>query len=99
MKSFVKLGAVVLPLVMLTACANTEEMAALKSSVETAQSTADSALVAARQAQSTADTAQRTATDAELAAMKAQNSAADAQAQVDECCAKIDRMFEKAMSK
>ena len=37
MKSLVKLGAIVLPLVMLTSCANTEEIEALKSSVETAQ--------------------------------------------------------------
>ena len=99
MKSLAKLSAVILPLALLTACANTAEMEALKGSVESAQSTADSALVAARNAQSTADTAQRTASDAVLAAMNAQKAAEDAQAQVDACCAKIDRMFEKAMSK
>jgi len=79
MKSLAKLSAVILPLAMLTACANTAEMEALKASVESAQSTADSALVAARNAQSTADTAQRTATDAELAAMNAQKAADEAQ--------------------
>jgi outer membrane murein-binding lipoprotein Lpp len=99
MKPLAKLGAVILPLALLTACANTAEMDALKASVESAQSTADEALVAARNAQSTADTAQRTATDAELAALNAQKSADEAQATVEECCAKIDRMFEKAMSK
>ena len=99
MKSLTKLGAVILPLVLLTACANTAEMDALKASVEAAQSTADTALVAARNAQSSADTATRTANDAESAARNAQNSADAAQSSVDECCAKIDRMFEKAMSK
>ena len=99
MKSLTKLGAVILPLVLLTACANVAEMDALKASVEAAQSTADTALVAARNAQSSADTATRTANDAESAARNAQDSADAAQSSVDECCAKIDRMFEKAMSK
>lgn len=99
MKSFVKLGAIILPLAFLTACANTAEMEELRASVETAQSTADEAMASAERAQNTADTAQRTASDAEVAAMRAQESANDAQAQVDECCAKMDRMFEKAMSK
>ena len=99
MKSLTKLGAIVLPLALLTACANTAEMDALKSSVSAAQSTADSALLAAKNAQSTADTAQRSASDAELTALNAQRAADAAQSSVDECCAKIDRMFEKAMSK
>lgn len=99
MKSLTKLGAVILPLTLLTACANTVEMDALKASVEAAQATADEALFVARNAQSTADTATRTANDAEIAARNAQDSADAAQNSVDECCAKIDRMFEKAMSK
>ena len=99
MKSLTKLGAVILPLVLLTACANTAEMDALKASVESAQSSADAALSAARSAQSSADTATRTANDAETAARAAQDTANSAQSSVDECCAKIDRMFEKAMSK
>jgi outer membrane murein-binding lipoprotein Lpp len=99
MKSFVKLGAVILPLALLTACANTAEMDQLKASVAAAQSTADVALSAAKRAQDTADTAQRTASSAELAALKAQETADQATKNVEECCAKIDRMFEKAMSK
>lgn len=99
MKSLVKLGAIILPLMVITACSSTAEMTALKSSVESAQSTADAAMVAARNAQSTADSASASATNAELTAMNAQKAAEDAQAQIDECCAKIDRMFEKAMSK
>lgn len=99
MKSLTKLGAIILPLALLTACANTAEMDALKSSIESAQSTADSALVAARNAQSTADTATRTANDAELAAANAQSSADAAQRAVDAQNSKLDRMFEKAMSK
>ncbi len=102
MKSLTKLAAVILPLTLMTACANTNnmtEMAALKASVESAQSAADSALSAARNAQSTADTALRTANDAESSASSAQSTANSAQSSVDECCAKIDRMFEKAMSK
>lgn len=92
MKSLTKLGAVILSLALLSACSAPFGMDALQASVEAAQSTADSALSAARNAQSSADTAQRTASDAETAALNAQSS-------VDECCAKIDRMFEKAMSK
>src|SRR5690606_16011606 len=92
MKSLAKLGAVILPLALLTACSHSAEMEALQSSVDSAQSTADSALSAARNAQSTADAAQASAANAEAAAMNAQQSA-------DEANAKIDRMFEKAMSK
>lgn len=99
MKSLTKLGAIILPLALLTACANTAEMDALKASIEAAQSTADSALAEARSAQGSADAAQRTANDAEVAARNAQDAAESAQRSVDECCAKIDRMFEKAMSK
>jgi multidrug efflux pump subunit AcrA (membrane-fusion protein) len=99
MKSLAKLGTIILPLAMLTACANTAEMDALKASVEAAKSTADSALVAAQRAQSTADSAARAAADAETTALEARSAAQAAQSSVDECCAKIDRMFEKAMSK
>jgi hypothetical protein len=102
MKSLTKLGVIILPLALLTACANTAEMNAfdaLKASVEAAQSTADSALAAARNAQGSADTAQHSANDAESAARNAQSAAESAQSSVDECCSKIDRMFEKAMSK
>ncbi len=99
MKSLTKLGAIILPLALLTACANTAEMDALKASVAAAQSTADEALTAAKNAQNTADSASRSANDAELRAAKAEEAAQAAQSSVDECCAKIDRMFEKAMSK
>ena len=99
MKSLTKLGVIILPLALLTACANTAEMDALKASVAAAQSTADDALSTAKRAQSTADTATRTANDADGHALEAMGDAATAQKAVDECCAKIDRMFEKAMSK
>lgn len=99
MKSLTKLGLIILPLAFLTACANTAEMDALKASVAAAQSTADSALLAANNAQSSADTATRAASDAATTALNAQAAAESAQNSVDECCAKIDRMFEKAMSK
>ena len=99
MKSSSKLAALILPLVLLTACASTSEMAELRASVEAAQSTADEALVASRQAQSSADTAQRTANDAEIAAAKSQQSADNAQQAADRSNMKMDRMFEKAMSK
>lgn len=99
MKSLTKLGAIILPLALLTACANTAEMEALKTSVSAAQSSADSALSVANDAQATAEAANRTANDAELTAANAQKAAEAAQNTADECCAKIDRMFEKAMSK
>ncbi|MDQ6965265.1 MAG: Lpp/OprI family alanine-zipper lipoprotein, partial [Mariprofundales bacterium] len=75
MKSLTKLGAIILPLALLTACANTAEMDALKASVAAAQSTADEALAKAKNAQSSADAAARAASDAELTALKAQKAA------------------------
>ena len=96
MKSLTKLGAVILPLALLTACANTSEMEA---SIAAIQSTADEALAAAKNAQSSADAAASTADSAELAAANAQESADAAQSAVDDQNAKLDRMFEKAMSK
>ena len=99
MKSLTKLAVVILPLALLTACATTSDLEAVKASAAAAQSSADSALAAANAAQSTADSATRTANDAEGAALIARESADSAQKSVDECCAKIDRMFEKAMSK
>ena len=54
MKSLTKLATVVLPLVLLTACANTNkmsEMAALQASVESATASAEAALSAAQGAQ------------------------------------------------
>jgi hypothetical protein len=99
MKSVTKLGLVILPLAFLTACANTAEMEALKASVESAQSTADSALMAAKNAQSTADQAQLSASSAEVIALEARDAAAAAQSTADDNSSKLDRMFEKAMSK
>jgi hypothetical protein len=94
-----KLAAVILPLALLTACANTAEMDALKASVAAVELLVVEALAAAQTAQSTADIAFCIVNDVELIANSAKTTAEAAQASVDECCAKIDRMFEKAMSK
>ncbi len=95
-----KLGLTVLPLVFLTACASQQvtstssmdDMATLKASVQ-------QALDAATTAQSSADTARLESANALRAASSAQDTANAAQSSVDECCAKIDRMFEKTMQK
>lgn len=94
-----KLGLTVLPLIFLSACASQQvtptsmdEMATLKASVQ-------QALDAATAAQSSADTARLESANALRAASSAQDTANAAQSSVDECCAKIDRMFEKTMQK
>jgi membrane-bound lytic murein transglycosylase len=95
-----KLGLTVLPFVLLTACASqqtaqmapVDEMATLKASVQ-------QAIDAASSAQSSADAANATSAEALSAANAAQSTANAAQTAVDECCAKIDRMFEKTMQK
>ena len=99
MKLLTKLGAVIIPLSLLTACANTVEIDALKISVKEAQSLINVALSTARNSQRSADIATSTANNAKAIALTAQNTANSALNSVGECCTKINRMFEKSMSK
>ncbi len=99
MKLFTKLGTVIFPLSLLTACANTVEIDALKVSLGEAQSLAHMALSTSRDANRSADIAISTADNAITIAYKAQDTANSALHSVGKCYTKIDRMFEKSMSK
>ena len=94
-----KLGLIVLPLVFLTACASQQTTSTSMDEMATLQASVQKALDTATAAQNSADTARLESADALRAAASAQASANSAQSAVDECCAKIDRMFEKTMQK
>lgn len=99
MNNFIKLTALIIPFTMMVGCATTSEMEEMKASVATAQSAADSALSTAKQAQSTANAAQQTAESAAQTANNANKTADRALNAVDAQNIKINRMFEKSMSK
>lgn len=99
LRNTMKLTAVMAFLLLLGACAQTAETGRLETMLGEAQSAADQALSAARDAQDTADSALIAAENASAKADTAQQSADEALNSVAECCAKVDRMFEKAMRK
>jgi murein lipoprotein len=78
-------GALLAGTILLGGCANTTEIASLRTQVE--------------QAQSTADAASRDAAAAKALAEQAKADAAAALAKSQETDAKIDRMFKKTMYK
>ncbi len=100
-----KLGLTVLPFVLLTACSSQQiapvddEMVSLKASVQQALDNAAAAQNTANSARAESAEALTAANSASSAASAAQATANSAQSAVDECCAKIDRMFEKTMQK
>jgi phosphate uptake regulator len=96
-----KIGIALALVILLGACARdaTQRDVRINSLLEEAQNTANQALSTARDAQSTADEALTTAEEASSKADAAQQTADEAFQAVTECCAKVDRMFEKAMSK
>lgn len=99
MKLFTKLGTVIFPLSLLTACANTVEIDALKVSLGEVQSLAHIALLTARNAHSSADMATSTANNSITIAYKAQDTVNGALYLVGKCCTKIDRIFKQSISK
>lgn len=98
-RNILKLTTVMAFLLLLGACAQTAEVGRLETMLKETQSAADQALSAARNAQDTADSALIAAENASAEADAAQQSADEALNAVAECCAKVDRMFEKAMRK
>ena len=94
MRNTIRLGALALAVGFASGCANVT-----KEQIDAIQSTANNALSEARAAKSAADSAGRSA-EAALTAAKAAQSTAD---EAMSCCRantdKIDRMFEKAMTK
>lgn len=85
-------GALSSVIVIFSGCASTEELAEVRRIAEEAQSTADRAAA--------------TASDAQASATQAQQAAADASFKADEaaaCCAanseRMERMFQRSMSK
>lgn len=89
---FIKASLIAAALVLVSGCATTEQIEAIKA-------TADRALSAANSAQSTADRALSAANSASSAARDAQAAANAAQACCNDNSTKIDRMFEEAMQK
>ena len=101
-----KLGLILIPATFFAGCASTSDMDELKASIATAQSSADGAaetaqlgLTAAEDAQKTADSALSAANKATTTAQGAQKTADRALNAVDAQNIKINRMFEKSMSK
>jgi len=90
--TMMKTAAVILGLGLLAGCASTDQLKKMESDIANAQSTADAAMKAAKQAQLDAASAQGTADSA----MSAANAA---QAAADECNERCSRMSEKAMAK
>ena len=99
MKSLTKIGVAIFPLYLLTACANTVEIDALKVSLQEVQSLVNTALSTARNAQRSADIATDTANEAKIIAYTAQKAANSSLNSVDKSCTKIDSMFRKSINK
>jgi peptidoglycan hydrolase CwlO-like protein len=94
-----KLSAAITLLVLLGACANTSRIDRLESLVQEAQNASNEAQTAARDAQRAANSASDAIEEVSAKADSAQQTADRALNAVTECCAKVDRMFEKAMRK
>ncbi len=99
-KSVLKIGAAVLSMGLMAGCATSNE------AVERAQATADQALAAANSASSTASAAQsaadramQLANSASSQAGQALSAANAAQASADANRERLERMFQKSMSK
>ncbi len=91
-KGLLKLSAMALALGLITGCATTDELNAVKAQAAKAQETADAALAAANEANANADVANAHAE----AAMDVGNAA---QSAADNCSERRDRMMKKAMAK
>jgi uncharacterized lipoprotein YajG len=89
---FIKASLIAAALVLISGCATTEQIEAIRA-------TADRALSAANNAQSTADRALSAANSASDSARDARSAADAAMACCNDNSTKIDRMFEEAMQK
>lgn len=100
-KKFISVGAAVIAMGVMSGCATIE-----RAEFDSLQSTAEQALNEARAAKTSADAAKAGADEAKRIATNAQNTAnraAQAASEAQSCCAantdRIERMFQKSMSK
>lgn len=98
-KNAVKVGAAVLVLGMATGCANTEGMDAVRATADAAARDAAAAKSAADAARAAADSAARAAANAQSTADRALSAANSAQSCCDANRDRLERMFQKSMSK
>lgn len=98
-KNALKVGAIVLALGMASGCANTEATEAMQSTIDAAARDAASAKTAAEAARAAADSAARAAASAQSTADRALSAASEAQSCCDANRDRLERMFQKSMSK
>lgn len=94
-----KLGAVAATLVLATGCANTTAMDEVKATADRAAADAAAAKSAAEAARSAADRASQMASSAQSTASQALSAAQGAQSCCDANRERLERMFQKSMSK
>ena len=98
-KNAIKMGAAVLVLGLASGCASTEGIDSVRSTAESAAREAAAAKTAADAARAAADSAARSAASAQSTADRALSAANAAQASSDANRDRLERMFQKSMSK
>ncbi len=98
-KNFLYVGVAVVALGVMSGCATQRDIDAVRTTAETALNEARAAATTAAAANAGAEEAKRVATNAQNTANRAAQAASEAQA----CCAantdRIERMFQRSMSK
>jgi len=98
-KNALKVGAAVLVLGLASGCASTEGMDEIRATADTAARDAAAAKSAAEAARAAADSAARAAASAQSTADRALSAANSAQSCCDANRDRLERMFQKSMSK
>ena len=99
MKNVLKVGAAVLVLGVASGCANTAAMDEIRETAEAAARDAAAARTAAEAARTAADRASQQAASAQSAANQALSAANSAQSCCDANTERLERMFQRSMSK
>lgn len=98
-KNAVKVGAAVLVIGLASGCANTEALDEVRATADAAARDAAAAKSAAEAARAAADSASRAAASAQSTADRALSAANAAQSCCDANRDRLERMFQKSMSK
>lgn len=98
-KNAIKVGAAVLVMGLATGCASTDGIDSVRATAEAAARDAAAAKSAAEAARAAADSASRAAASAQSTADRALSSANSAQSCCDANRDRLERMFQKSMSK
>ena len=98
-KNVLKVGAAVLILGLASGCANTTALDEVRATAEQAAADAAAAKTAAEAARAAADRASQQASSAQSAASQALQTANSAQSCCDANTERLERMFQKSMSK